>query len=315
MDAVSVCNISKKFQAKDKTVWALKEINLNIRKGTIFSLLGPNGAGKSTLLNIMTNVLTPTSGTVYLLGKEVQKNPALLERTGYMSSETFFHWVLTPYDVLQVYGRLYGVPAARRRKRIKELVRQFALDRILHRQMSYLSTGERARTALAKTLIHDPEIVLLDEPTSGLDPDMARRVRQGIRQMARQGKTVILTSHNMQEVEQLSDEVAFIYQGRIVDQGKISAVKLRHFNTYDAIFTVRSVRGKAGLEKSGFTVSRGQLRRTLDQDEDISRWLKLLHQQGMEVTNVEMRKPSLEDYFVKIVRGKGRAREKESQGE
>lgn len=302
MAVIEVKGISKCFKEKGKKFWALREVNLSIREGTIFSLLGPNGAGKSTLLNIMTNVLSATEGEVRVLGKDVSKNIEVLEKIGFMSGDSYFHWSLNARDILNFYGRLYGVGKKVRKRRIEELIKKFDLEKVSRKKFEILSTGERIRLVLAKALIHKPKILLLDEPTTGLDPEMARRVRKLIKRLNKKGVTVVLTSHNMREVEELSDEVGFIYEGRVVDLGTVEKVKMKHFSNYDVYFKVKEVYGKVLLERKGFLVRGKVLKKSLGMGEDLSEWLAFLHGQGLVVENVETKRPSLEDYFVKIMR-------------
>lgn len=304
MNAIEVSGVSKYFKSKTGKFWALRDVNLNIKKGEIFSILGPNGAGKSTLLNLITNTLTVSEGQVRILGVNANKNPEILEKVGFMSSESHIHWSLRVRDVLNFYGRLYGVKKSVIVKRREQLIKEFDLEKISGKSFHVLSTGERARLVFAKALLHEPKVILLDEPTSGLDPEMAQRVRKMIRKINKAGTTVILTSHNMAEVEQLSDQIAFIHQGKIVDIGTVEKVKLNHFSTFDAYFKVSEVKNKVLLRKKGFIVKGKMLRKTLQVGESLSKWLAFLDKQKIEVLEVETKQPSLEDYFVKIANKK-----------
>ena len=304
MGAVEISNVGKYFKSKTGQFWALRDVSLNIKKGEIFSILGPNGAGKSTLLNIITNTLTASEGKVKILGIEACKNPEILEKVGFMSSESHIHWSLRVRDVLNFYGRLYGVKKSVLVKRREQLIKEFDLEKISGKKFHVLSTGERARLIFAKALLHQPKVILLDEPTSGLDPEMAQRVRKMIQKVNRAGTTVILTSHNMTEVEQLSNQIAFIHQGKIVDIGTVEKVKLKHFSTFDAFFKVNEVKNKTLLRKKGFTIKGKMLRKTLQVGESLSKWLSFLDKQKIDVLEVETKRPSLEDYFVKIANKK-----------
>jgi ABC-2 type transport system ATP-binding protein len=304
MNAVEISGVSKYFKSKKGQFWALRDVSLNIKKGEIFSILGPNGAGKSTLLNIITNTLTASEGNVKILGMEARNYPDILEKVGFMSSESNVHWSLHVRDVLNFYGKLYGVKKSVLVKRREQLIKEFDLEKISGKSFHVLSTGERARLIFAKALLHQPKVILLDEPTSGLDPEMAQRVRKMIRKINKAGTTVILTSHNMTEVEQLSDQIAFIHQGKIVDIGTVEKVKLKHFSTFNAYFKVSEVRNKTLLRKKGFVIKGKMLRKTLQVGESLSKWLAYLDKQKIDVQEVETKRPGLEDYFVKIANKK-----------
>ncbi len=301
MNIIEVKKISKVFRNRDQESWALREINLSIKEGIIFSLLGPNGAGKSTLLNIMTNILTPTSGQVQIFGKEVSTNVDILNQVGFTSTDSYCHWAFKVRDVLNFYGLLYNVPKKIRKERIEELMDKFELRSIEKEPVGHLSTGERLRLIFAKSLIHNPKILLLDEPTSGLDPDMARKVRQEIKRINKQGVTIILTSHNMREVEELSNEIGFIYQGKIIDVGEIKSIKSKHFSNYEVCFLVKEVFKKEELVKEGFRIKGRSLYKTIPFGKDIGEELNFLQEQGFKVQKVESNEPDLEDYFVKIM--------------
>lgn len=214
--AIEIRNISKKFKSDGKSFYALKNVSLNIEQGEIFALVGPNGSGKTTLMNIITGVLIPESGYVKIMGTDVQKDRSIVERISLVSSGTRFHWALNTGDVLNFFGRAYGIEPSEREKRIKHLTKFFDLRKILDRRFDALSTGERVRLVFAKSLLNEPQVLLMDEPTLGLDPDMALRLRAEIKRINKKfGTTIFLTSHYMKEIENLSGRVAFIYKGQI----------------------------------------------------------------------------------------------------
>ena len=214
--AIEIRNISKKFKSDGKSFYALKNVSLNIEQGEIFALVGPNGSGKTTLMNIITGVLIPESGYVKIMGTDVQKDRSIVERISLVSSGTRFHWALNTGDVLNFFGRAYGIEPSEREKRIKHLTKFFDLRKILDRRFDALSTGERVRLVFAKSLLNEPQVLLMDEPTLGLDPDMALRLRAEIKRINKKfGTTIFLASHYMKEIENLSGRVAFSYKGEI----------------------------------------------------------------------------------------------------
>lgn len=222
MNAIEILNVSRKFKVYGKKFNALKNVSLEVENGKIFALVGPNGSGKTTLLNIILGMLLPDSGQIRVLGEDVSRKTHL-DRINFASGEERFNGSLTVRDVLEFYGRVYGLKAGDRKNRINELTRFFGLTRIIDRRFDGLSTGERMRLAFAKALLNRPEILLLDEPTLGLDPDISRKIRREIKRLNKKYKTtILLTSHYMAEIEELAEKVAFIKRGKII---KVAGVK------------------------------------------------------------------------------------------
>jgi ABC-2 type transport system ATP-binding protein len=302
MYAVEVENISKMFKERGRKVQALKGVDLRIREGEIFSLLGPNGAGKTTLLNIIVGMLLPDKGSVKVLGRDVSKDRNVLEQMNFVSGETRYHWNLTVTDILKFYGFSYGLDKKTVEERMGKLMRFFEIDHIPNRKFFDLSTGERMRLIFAKAMINQPKLLLFDEPTVGLDPNIAIKVRKEIKRVNREmGTTILLTSHYMDEVEQLSDRIAFINKGEIIDIGRVEKVKMKKFQKYDVFIKVREIKNKLFLKRKGFEVKGRRLHKTLSFSQNLGEVLQFLAKNGFEVTDVETKKPTLEDYFVKIL--------------
>jgi len=304
MDAIEIQGVSKKFREKGRDFWALRDVSFSVKKGEIFGLLGPNGAGKTTLLNIVIKLVSPDSGKIKILGKDAEKDSKYLDTINFVSGDTKFAWVLSSQDVMNFYSIAYKIPKEKRQKRIKNLLEFFGIYDIRNKRFGDLSTGQRMRLIFAKAMLNRPEVLLLDEPTLGLDPAIAIRVRGEIKRVNRKfGTTIILTSHHMNEVEQLSDRIAFIYKGEIVDMGRVEKVKLKRFGTYEVSIKVKKVLDRGFLKKQGFQVSGSILRRRLLIGDSISNVLSMLQKRGYELIDVETKKPTLEDYFVKILKG------------
>ncbi|MBI4173992.1 MAG: ABC transporter ATP-binding protein [Candidatus Aenigmarchaeota archaeon] len=300
MQAIEIVRVSKKFRQKGEYVHALNDVSLDIKKGEIFGLLGPNGAGKTTLINIISGLLLPDSGTVKVLGMRAEERK-VLDRINFISSEGRFHWALSGLDILEFYGRVYGLSKGQRQERIKELAGFLGLDDILSRKYGVLSTGEKMRLGFAKALINRPEVLVMDEPTLGLDPNISIKVRKEIKRINRERKiTMLLTSHYMLEVEQLADRVAFINKGRIVDSGSIESVKRKEFSTYRVILQLKKA-DSAFLKRNGFETRDGKVHKTLSAGQDISDVIAMLTGKGMRITDIRIKKPTLEDYFVKVL--------------
>ena len=222
--AIEISNLSKKY----KNTLAVKSMNFKINKGKIIGLLGPNGCGKSTTIGMILGLIKPTSGTVLINGKNIENNrTSLLQKMNFISPYIELPKKLTIEENLKVYGRLYGVKNLE--NKILELMEMLNLNEFKKRKTGELSSGQKNRVSLAKALINDPEILLLDEPTASLDPDVGDYVRGIIENFSsKNGSTILLASHNMNEVERLCDEVMMMKNGEIIDYGKSNELVSKH---------------------------------------------------------------------------------------
>lgn len=204
-----------------KKVHALKSLDIEVRQGEIFGLLGPNGSGKSTTIKLILGLLFPTSGRVLVFDKdatETKKN----ERIGYLPEESYLYKFLTAEETLDFYGRLFDMSGAERKKRVDELIKLVGLHGAKHRQLREYSKGMTRRVGLAQALINDPDLILLDEPTTGLDPIGTREMKDLILGLRDQGKTVLLCSHQLADVQDVCDRVAILHQGELKELGRVS---------------------------------------------------------------------------------------------
>ncbi|MEW6265342.1 MAG: ABC transporter ATP-binding protein [Thermodesulfobacteriota bacterium] len=201
---------------------ALKGVDLEVPEGAFWGLLGPNGAGKTTLLSILSNLLVPEQGLVRVLGRDIRRGGAdIFRRLNLSSGHANFLWSLNVRENLDYYARLYGLPGPRRRAKVDQVLNLFDLTDYALARFDELSTGTKQKLALAKALLNDPELLLLDEPTVGLDPDVARRIRESIKDLHREkGVTILMTTHNMKEAEALCEQVTFISEGTIRASGR-----------------------------------------------------------------------------------------------
>jgi ABC-2 type transport system ATP-binding protein len=301
MDPLIVTNVSKTFPTKNGEVKALQDISFEVKRGEIFGLLGPNGAGKTTLMNVMLNLLTPDTGSVTILCEK--PGPKVFSRINLIAGGSEFHWALQPKDILNFYATIYQIKNPQ--KKIAELVKLLKIEDLMERKFSWLSTGERLRVAFAKALLNDPTLLLMDEPTLGLDPDVAKQVRKEILRLNKEkGMTILLTSHYMQEVEQLCDRIAFISKGKIIDIGEVKEVKLKHFSTYDVKIRLDKKAAKGEFNIHGCKVNGDKMSVTLKDEESLSELLSQIHQQGYKIKDIEVSKPTLEDYFIKVANRK-----------
>jgi ABC-2 type transport system ATP-binding protein len=219
---VETRNLSKvyrDFWGRSKKA-ALKPLDLEIRRGEIFGLLGPNGSGKTTTLKLLLGLIFPTSGEAFVFGKpatDVEKNA----RIGYLPEESYLYKFLDAEETLDFYGRLFGMPPEERARRAKALIDMVGLSHDRKRQLREYSKGMTRRIGVAQALMNDPELVLLDEPTSGLDPIGTREMKDLIIDLKARGKTVIMCSHLLADVEDVCDRIAVLHQGELKELGRV----------------------------------------------------------------------------------------------
>jgi ABC-2 type transport system ATP-binding protein len=226
---VETRNLSKvyrDFWGRQK-VRALKALDLEIGRGEIFGLLGPNGSGKTTTIKLLLGLLFPTSGQALIFGRDasdVTKN----ERLGYLPEESYLYRFLNAEETLDFYGRLFKMPSMVRRQRVADLIELVGLGWAKRRQLKEYSKGMMRRIGLAQALINDPELILLDEPTSGLDPIGTREMKDLILRLRDEGKTIVLCSHLLADVQDVCDRIAILYQGELKELGRVdSLLKVR----------------------------------------------------------------------------------------
>jgi ABC-2 type transport system ATP-binding protein len=218
-------------------VRALAGLDLEVRRGEVFGLLGPNGSGKTTTMKLVLGLLRPTSGEARVLGRAPHESPARA-RIGFLPEETYLHKFLTGEETLEFHGRLFDLPREVRRRRTEELLEKVGLAGARGRRLREYSRGMGRRIGLAQALVNDPELVLLDEPTAGLDPMGAREVKDLILDLRGRGKTVLLSSHLLADVEDVCDRIAILHEGRVRLSGGVDDVLTRR----DEIrFTARGV--------------------------------------------------------------------------
>jgi ABC-2 type transport system ATP-binding protein len=202
-------------------VLALKALDLQIFRGEIFGLLGPNGSGKTTTIKLLLGLLFPTEGDAFIFG-EPTTNVAKNERIGYLPEESYLYKFLNAEETLHFYGRLFKMPAAERARRVNHLIDEVGLSAAKHRQLREYSKGMQRRIGLAQALINDPELILLDEPTSGLDPIGTAEIKEKIRDLKNQGKTVVLSGHLLADMQDICDRIAILHRGELKEIGKVN---------------------------------------------------------------------------------------------
>ena len=218
----NLTKVYRDFWGRQK-VRALKALDLEIRRGEIFGLLGPNGSGKTTTIKLILGLLFPTSGQALVFGKDatdVEKN----ERIGYLPEESYLYKFLNAEETLDFYGRLFDMPRAVRRQRVADLIEMVGLEWAKRRQLKEYSKGMTRRIGLAQALINDPELIVLDEPTTGLDPIGTHEMKEMIIDLRKKGKTVLMCSHLLADVQDVCDRIAILYQGELKELGRVDAL-------------------------------------------------------------------------------------------
>ena len=222
----NLTKVYRDFWGRQK-VRALKALDLEVRRGEIFGLLGPNGSGKTTTIKLLLGLLFPTSGQALVFGRdatEVTKN----ERIGYLPEESYLYRFLNAEETLDFYGRLFDMPRRVRRQRTADLIDMVGLTWAKRRQLREYSKGMTRLIGLAQALINDPEVLFLDEPTSGLDPIHTREMKGLIRGLREQGKTILMCSHLLADVQDVCDRIGILYQGELKELGRVdSLLKVR----------------------------------------------------------------------------------------
>ena len=222
----NLSKIYRDFWGRQK-VNALKALDLEVKRGEIFGLLGPNGSGKSTTIKLLLGLLFPTSGQALVFGKDAS-DVAKNERIGYLPEESYLYKFLSATETLDFYGRLFDMPGDVRRDRVNELISMVGLDWAKRRQLKEYSKGMTRRIGLAQALINDPDLILLDEPTTGLDPIGTREMKDLIIKLRDRGKTVLMCSHLLADVQDVCDRIAILHQGELKELGRVdSLLKVR----------------------------------------------------------------------------------------
>ncbi len=225
IETIRLTKVFKDFWHRDK-VKAVNNLTLKIYPGEVYGLLGPNGSGKTTTLKIMLGLLFPSSGMVRIFGHS-PRNVSVKSRIGFLPEESYFYRHLSARETMNFYGALFEIPSHERRKRSDKLLELLGLLSSQNRQVGEYSKGMARRIGLAQTLINDPDLIILDEPTSGLDPIGRREVKNIILQLKKMGKTVLLSSHLLSEVQDVCDRICILYGGEKIAEGRVDEVLVK----------------------------------------------------------------------------------------
>jgi ABC-2 type transport system ATP-binding protein len=298
-----------------KPLVALDHVDLQVEEGELFGLLGPNGAGKTTLIKILATLLLPTSGTVKVLGRDVEKEAqAIRPRINMVSGgETSGYGLLTVRENLWMFSQFYGIPSEDAKRTINEMVELFGIADKADSKVRTISTGQRQKMNVIRGFVTDPDLIFLDEPTLGLDVNASMNIRDFIRKWVKgEGKTVLLTTHYMQEADELCDRLAIINQGRILACD--TPLRLKRTVAKDSTFSITtspcacigeisSLPGVKGFSAKG-DGSKEEVRFVLEDEAVISDIISFITSKNAKVISLNKTEPTLEDVFIQLV-GRG----------
>ncbi|EYE87395.1 ABC transporter ATP-binding protein [Fervidicella metallireducens AeB] len=307
----------RKFLRKTdkKEFKAVDDVNFDIHRGEIFGLLGPNGAGKTTTIKMITGLLRPTSGSVKVMGLDVDKNPmeALRKIGTVLAGDRSIYWKLTARENLEYFGALYGLDRKEAKNRTQEILDRLGLTEKADELVEKFSTGMKQKVALGKALIPNAPVVLLDEPTLGLDPQSALNLREIIMDIKKEGRTVLLTTHYMEEADFLCDRIAIIDGGKIIAldtpenlKKKINEVKLIKIEIQKVneklLEDIRNIKDIQQVINS-YNSDKGSYELTIhhvDGEDIIQKIIDVTFQNKTRILNVNVIEPSLEDVFIHL---------------
>lgn len=304
MDIIETNGLSKKFGK----LLALDNLSLNIEKGSVFGLLGPNGAGKSTTIKILSTLLKPTSGSAFVCGHNILKEESRIRsKIGVASERIILYEKLTAKENLLLFARLKGINGTAAETKVRELLHSVEMEKWMDVRISKYSRGMKQRINLLKAFINDPELIFLDEPTVGLDPQTTRIVRKLIQNCRASGKTVVLTTHIMYEVEILADTVGIIDHGQLLLEG--NPEKLRCAQNSLLSVELKSIHGNKFLMKklASIPIVRNMREQNsekviidLDDRSELSSFIETLKEKSVEISYLSIVEPSLEDIFIDL---------------
>jgi len=280
----------------------LHGVSFSVRRGEIFGFVGPNGAGKTTTLKVLMGLIRATSGRAQILGFDVSRSD-FRNHIGFLPENPYFYTYLTAREILHFYARLSGVPASRRAARVDELIHRVGLDHAADARLRTYSKGMLQRVGIAQALVHDPEVVFLDEPMSGVDPIGRKEIRDIILELKAEGKTVLMNTHILSDVEMICDRVAIIVKGKIRYEGRIEDfLSVDELKTDVVLSHLPPELGDRFEEDFG-----GQYHGVGDRvelhvlDKQVDGLLRLALEAGAEVVSVTPSRMSLENIFLKAV--------------
>lgn len=302
-NAIEIKNLNKTYnQGKEGAVEALKSISLEVKTGSIFGLLGPNGAGKSTLINILAGLVVKTSGQVSIWGFDMDKNPRQSRGSiGVVPQEINFDPFFPPIDTLEQQAGLYGVPKSERRS--MEILEAVGLGDKAHAYTRSLSGGMKRRLLVAKALVHNPPVLILDEPTAGVDVQLRRQMWDYVRELNARGTTIVLTTHYLEEAQELCDQIAIINHGELITNEPTKQL-LSRIDAKRLIITPKVETKKLPNLGKNIKVTQGEFGTLLidyaPKQIEIMEIIAKLQSQGIEIKDISTEEAGLEDVFLQL---------------
>jgi len=302
--SIEAKNVNKTFLKKTQEVKALIDFSIRIKKGTIHGLLGPNGAGKSTFINILGSLVKKNSGEVNICGINIDKNIKLSKfKIGIVPQELNIDPFFSPAELLELQAGLYGVP--KKIRKTDEILENLKLTDQRNAYARTLSGGMRRRLLIGKALVHDPEIIILDEPTAGVDIDIRTSVWKYIKKISAQGKTVCLTTHYLEEAENLCDNITIINHGKKIIEGSKNDL-LNIISTKSVSFVLnKNTEIPKDLKEFKPVIDNGVLKLSYDKNKtNIKRIIDILNKDKIDFKEINTFEGDLEDVFLKVVNKK-----------
>ncbi len=307
---IDIENLSKIYpgSAGSPSVRALNNLTMHVNDGEIFSYLGPNGSGKTTTIKILLGLIFPDAGTVRVMGREDITAPAVRAHIGYVPEGAYYPDFLKGEEVLRFYGNLYGMGGKALEKRIAHVLEQVGMTRARKHLIKNYSKGMRQRIGIAQALLGEPSLLILDEPTTGLDPIARKDIRDLLIELRQQGKTLLISSHELLEVELISDRVGIIFEGDLQTVGTVTELLKERSNALEV--SKPSAAAMAALQERGIEVAdQSSSRAVLHVPEkmDVYEALEICRRHDLTLLSVAPKRESLEEMFVNTVReAKGR---------
>ena len=302
--SIEAKNVNKTFLKKTQEVKALIDFSIRIKKGTIHGLLGPNGAGKSTFINILGSLVKKNSGEVNICGINIDKNIKLSKfKIGIVPQELNIDPFFSPAELLELQAGLYGVP--KKIRKTDEILENLKLTDQRNAYARTLSGGMRRRLLIGKALVHDPEIIILDEPTAGVDIDIRTSVWKYIKKISAQGKTVCLTTHYLEEAENLCDNITIINHGKKIIEGSKNDL-LNIISTKSVSFVLnKNTEIPKDLKEFNPVIDNGVLKLSYDKNKtNIKKIIDILNRDKIDFKEINTFEGDLEDVFLKVVNKK-----------
>ena len=302
--SIEAKNVNKTFLKKTQEVKALIDFSITIKKGTIHGLLGPNGAGKSTFINILGGLVKKNSGEVNVCGINIDKNIKLSKfKIGIVPQELNIDPFFSPAELLELQAGLYGVP--KKKRKTDEILENLKLTDQRNAYARTLSGGMRRRLLIGKALVHDPEIIILDEPTAGVDIDIRTSVWNYVKRISGQGKTVCLTTHYLEEAENLCDNITIINHGKKIIEGSKNDL-LNIISTKSVTFILnKNIDIPKDLKEFNPVIDNGVLKLSYDKNKtNIKKIIDILNRNKIDFKEINTFEGDLEDVFLKVVNKK-----------